>query len=61
MESNSTQLYFSTDENDAGFAISLSLKTSQLFMRSTDWNWDGQNPIGYEKWSNNWFAPVLIS
>jgi len=59
-ETNSTRLYFSIDQNANRFFILLTLKANQLFMRSNVANWDGQNPIPYEKTLNNNFDPDLV-
>jgi len=47
MEEQNTNLYFSINEGANGFVVSLTLEPSQLFMRSIEANWDGQNPIPY--------------
>ncbi len=46
-QTHDTRLYFSIDQNVTIFNISIDVKPNQLFMRSTNSMWDGQNPLPY--------------
>ncbi len=60
-EVHSTDLQFFINSNATGFGILIALQPNSIFMRSTEGNWLGQNPIFYENSANNTLAPVLFS
>ncbi len=55
-QTHGTRLYFSIDQNVTTFFISIGVKPNQLFMRSSNHMWDGQNPLPYFD-SNYGFEP----
>jgi hypothetical protein len=56
-----TNVYFSVDNNATNFKISISFQSNQLFMRSSEGNWGGQDTFYYDETSDGTFISAMIA
>jgi hypothetical protein len=60
-EKTNTDVYFIVDSNATGFKISISFQSNQLFMRSSEGNWGGQDTFYYGETSDRTFIPGMLA
>jgi hypothetical protein len=56
-----TNVYFKVNDSSTHFAISITFETNQLFIRSTECNWAGQNEFPYSMGLNDTWSSAMIS